>query len=71
MADSTNTNSVSKKPRWSDRMVSQLTECLTAYKSKLEYQNKDLDAGRPVQYKEMRREMPPKVYDDVFEQFAI
>ena len=48
-------------------MVSQLTECLTAYKSKLEYQNKDFDAGRPVQYKEMRREMPPKVSDDVFE----
>ena len=46
-------------------MVSQIIECLTAYKSRMEHQNKDFDAGRPVQYKEMRKEMA-KVYDDVF-----
>ena len=44
----------------------QIIEHLTAYKSKMEYQNKDFDAGRPAQYKEMRKEMP-KVYDDVIE----
>ena len=46
-------------------MVSQFTECLTAYKSKLEYRNKDFDVGRSVQYKEIRK--MPKVYDHVFE----
>ena len=45
-----------------DKMVSQLTEWLAAYKSKMEYYNKDFDADRPVQYKEIRREMA-KVYD--------
>ena len=33
-------------------MVSQLIECLAAYKSKMEYQNKDFDVDRLVQYKE-------------------
>ena len=31
----------------------------------MEYQNKDFDADRPVQYNEIRREMA-KLYDDVF-----
>ena len=39
-------------------MVSQIIECLTAYKFKMEYQNKGFDVGRPAQYKEMRKEMP-------------
>ena len=33
-------------------MVSRLIECLAAYKSKMEYQNKDFDVDRLVQYKE-------------------
>ena len=33
-------------------MVSQLIECLAACKSKMEYQNKDFDVDRLVQYKE-------------------
>ena len=48
-----------------DKMVSQLIECLAAYKFRMEYQNKDFDAERPVQYKEIRREIE-KLYDDVF-----
>ena len=48
-----------------DKMVSQLTECLAAYKFRMEYQNKDFDAERPVQHKEIRREIE-KLYDDVF-----
>ena len=58
MADCTYTNSCSsnqakknlknKQFRWTDKMVSQLIECLAAYKSKMEYQNKDFDANRPV-----------------------
>ena len=47
----------------------QLIECLAAYKSKMEYQNKDFDTDRPVQYKEIRREMA-KLYDKVFNKFA-
>ena len=47
-------------------MVSELIECLAAYKSRMEYQNKDFDADRPAQYKEIRREMA-KPYDNVFE----
>ena len=31
----------------------------------MEYQNKGFDADRPVQYKEIRRQMA-KLYDDVF-----
>ena len=31
----------------------------------MEYQNKDFDADRPVQYNEIRREMA-KLYHDVF-----
>ena len=42
-------------------MVFQLIECLAAFKSKMEYQDKDFDADKPVQYKEMA-----KFYDDVF-----
>ena len=42
-------------------MVFQLIECLAAFKSKMEYQDKDFDADKPVQYKEMA-----KLYDDVF-----
>ena len=45
-------------------MVSQFIQTLAAYKSKIEYQNKYFDAGRPAQYKE-RGEMA-KLYDDVF-----
>ena len=48
-----------------DKMVSQLIECLAAYEFRMEYQNKDFDAERPVQYKEIRREIE-KLYDDVF-----
>ena len=44
-------------------MVSQLIECLVAYKSKKEYQNKDSDAKRAVQYKETRRKMGKLDYD--------
>ena len=44
-------------------MVSQLIECLVAYKSKKEYQNKDSDAERAVQYKETRRKMGKLDYD--------
>ena len=47
-------------------MVSQLTECLAAYKSRIEYQNNDFDVDRLVQHKEIRREMA-KLYDDIFE----
>ena len=54
-----------KQFRWMDKMESQLIECLAAYKSRMEYQNKDFDAERPVQYKEIRREIG-KRYDDVF-----
>ena len=50
-------NQKNKQFRWTDKMVSQLTECLPACKSRMEHQNKDFDAGRPVQYKEIRREM--------------
>ena len=46
-------------------MIFQLIECLAAYKSKMEYQNKDFGADRPVQYRKIRREMA-KLYDDVF-----
>ena len=38
-------------------MVSQLIKCLAAYKSKMEYHKKDFDVERPVQYKEIKREM--------------
>ena len=38
-------------------MVSQLIKCLSAYKSKMEYHNKDFDVERLVQYKEIKREM--------------
>ena len=47
-------------------MVSQLIECLAAYKSKKEYRNKDFDAVWPVKYKQIRREMVKRLYDDVF-----
>ena len=42
-----------------------LFECLAAYKFKMEYQNKDIDADKSVQHKEIRREMA-KLYDDAF-----
>ena len=48
-----------------EKMVSQLIECLAAYKFRMEYQSNDFDADRPVQYTEIRREMA-KLYDDVF-----
>ena len=50
-----------KQFRQTDKMVFQLIECLAAFKSKMEYQDKDFDADKPVQYKEMA-----KLYDDVF-----
>ena len=58
-------NQKEKKIWWTDKMVSQLIEYLAAYKSKMKYQNKYFDADRPMQYKEIRREMA-KVYDDAF-----
>ena len=48
-------NQQNKQFRWTDKMVSQLIECLAAYKSRMEYQNKDFNADKPVQYKEIRR----------------
>ena len=46
-------------------MVSQLIERLAAYISKMEFQNKDFDLDKPVQYNEIRKEME-KFYDDIF-----
>ena len=60
-----NENKKNKTISMEEKMVSQLIECLAAYKSRMEYQSKDFDADRPVKYTEIRREMA-KLYDDVF-----
>ena len=47
------------------KMVSWLIECLTAYKSQMEYRNKDFNAERPAKYKEMKSEIA-ELYGNVF-----
>ena len=52
-----------KKPfRWSSEMIQNLINCLTAYKSRMEYQAIDFDGDRATQYKELRKEMA-KLYE--------
>lgn len=48
--------------RWNSEMIHNLITCLTAYKSRMEYQAIDFDADRPAQYKELRKEMA-KLYE--------
>ena len=43
-------------------MIQNLINCLTAYKSKMEYQAIDFDGDRAAQYKELRKEMA-KLYE--------
>lgn len=46
--------------RWTMGMVEDLISCLADYKAKMEYQNLDFDANRPLQIKEVRMEMAKK-----------
>ena len=48
--------------RWRSEMIQNLINCLTAYKSKMEYQAVDFDGDRAAQYKELRKDMA-KLYE--------
>ena len=48
--------------RWSSEMIQSLINCLTAYKSKMEYQAVDFDGDRAAQYKELRKDIA-KLYE--------
>ena len=49
--------------RWSPGMIENLINCLSSYKSLMEYKSLDFDADKPAQYKHLRREMA-KLYAD-------
>ena len=44
-------------------MVGNLIECLKDYKVRMEFKGLDFDGDRPVQYKEVRKEMA-KMYEE-------
>ena len=48
--------------RWRSEMIQNLINCLTAYKSKMEYQAVDFDGDRAAQYNELRKDMA-KLYE--------
>eukprot|EP00795_Rhopilema_esculentum_P001417 gene1417-15836_t len=50
-----------KQFRWTTEMVGNLIECLREYNVKMEFEGLDFDGDRPMQYKEVRKEMA-KVY---------
>ena len=58
-----------KQFRWTTEMVGDLIQCLKGYKAKMEFQGLDFDGDRPVQYKEVRKEMA-KIYDEQQEFFG-
>ena len=49
--------------RWSPGMIENLIDCLSSYKSIMEYRSLDFDADKPAQYKHLRKEMA-KLYAD-------
>ena len=56
--------------RWSAEMVKDLICTLKSYKCRLDYKGIDFDADRPLQYRELRKEMA-KLYEENTDVFGL
>jgi len=53
-----------KKFLWTSDLIENLIKCLSDYKTRMEFMNKDFNADKPRQYEEIRREMA-RIYSSI------
>ena len=53
-----------KKFLWTSDLIGNLIKCLSDYKTRMEFMNKDFNADKPRQYEEIRREIA-RIYSSI------